>query len=111
MANWRLLLHKTVVGLDRLRAKGQATPKWVLGGGTALMIHAEHRVSKDIDAFIDDSQYLTLLSPRLVGDEVWESEAYAEAANHLRLIYPEGEIDFIVAGCVTVTCPDSSDHG
>jgi hypothetical protein len=73
----------------------------VLGGGTALMIHARHRLSKDIDAFIDDPQYLSFLSPRLAGEEIWGCKAYDESANHLRLVYSEGEIDFIVAARIT----------
>jgi hypothetical protein len=47
----------------------------VLGGGTALMICAGHRLSKDIDAFIDDPQYLTFLSPRLAGEAIWACNA------------------------------------
>jgi hypothetical protein len=35
------------------------------------MIHSAHRLSKDIDAFIDDPQYLTLLSPRLGDEDIW----------------------------------------
>jgi hypothetical protein len=101
LPNWRLLLDRTVDGLARLKAKGQPVPQWTLGGGTALMIHTGHRLSKDIDAFIDDPQYLTILSPRLGGEGVWECAAFEEQANHLKLVYPEGEIDFIVAGNVT----------
>jgi len=73
----------------------------VLGGGTALMIHSGHRLSKDIDVFIDDPQYIALLSPRLGGEDIWSCEAYDEAGHYLKLIYPEGEIDFIVAGSIT----------
>jgi hypothetical protein len=65
------------------------------------MIHAGHRLSKDIDAFITDPQYLPILSPRLGGEDVWACETYYEAANHLKLVYPEGEIDFIVAAPIT----------
>jgi len=65
------------------------------------MLHADHRLSKDIDAFITDAQYLSILSPRLGGEDVWACDAYDEAANHLRLVYPEGEIDFIVAAPIT----------
>lgn len=101
MSHWRLLLDRTVAGLERLQAKGQPVPDWVLGGGTALMIHTGHRLSKDIDAFIDDPQYLSILSPRLGGEGVWDHQAYDEAANYLKLIYPEGEIDFIVASFIT----------
>jgi hypothetical protein len=65
------------------------------------MLRANHRVSKDIDAFITDPQYLPILSPRLGGEDVWACETYTEAANHLKLVYPEGEIDFIVAAPIT----------
>lgn len=65
------------------------------------MMHSGHRLSKDIDAFIDDPQYITLLSPRLGGEDVWSCETYDEAGHYLKLIYPEGEVDFIVARSVT----------
>ena len=66
------------------------------------MIHADHRISKDIDAFIDDPQYLSILSPRLSGESVWACDAFTETANHLKLVFPEGEIDFIVAPAITL---------
>jgi len=37
-------------------------------------------------------KYLSILSPRLT---------YEESANHLKLVFPEGEIDFIVAAKIT----------
>lgn len=81
------------------------------------MLHAGHRLSKDIDAFIADPQYLTVLSPRLAGEDIWACDTYAEAANHLKLVYPEGEIDFIVAAPITdlpsdaTTIPEEQDGG
>ena len=65
------------------------------------MLYSEHRLSKDIDAFIDDPQYLSLLSPRLGGEDIWACETFDETAHDLKLVYPEGEIDFIVAGSIT----------
>lgn len=65
------------------------------------MLHSGHRLSQDIDAFITDPQYLSMLSPRLGGEDAWACDAYTEAANHLKLVYPEGEIDFIVAAPIT----------
>jgi Nucleotidyl transferase AbiEii toxin, Type IV TA system len=65
------------------------------------MLHTGHRLSKDIDAFITDPQYLSILSPRLGGEDIWACDSYAEAANHLKLVYPEGEVDFIVAAPIT----------
>jgi nucleotidyltransferase AbiEii toxin of type IV toxin-antitoxin system len=101
LSRWQLLLDRAISGLDRLRKAGQPVPDWRLGGGTGLMIHVAHRISKDIDAFIDDPQYLAFLSPRLGGESVWACEAYDEAAHHLKLVFPEGEIDFIVAAPIT----------
>lgn len=101
MSHWHTLLDRTVKGLQALERDGQPTPNWVLGGGTALMIHAEHRLSKDIDVFIDGPEYLPYLSPRLGGEMIWGCEAYDEATHYLKLRYPEGEIDFIVAGTIT----------
>jgi Nucleotidyl transferase AbiEii toxin, Type IV TA system len=106
LSQWRLLLGRTIDGLARLREKRSAVPDWVLGGGTALMLHAGHRLSKDIDAFITDPQYLTILSPRLAGEDIWACDTYAEAANHLKLVYPEGEIDFIVASPIAGLAPE-----
>jgi len=71
------------------------------------MLHTGHRLSKDIDAFITDPQYLSMLSPRLGGENAWACDASTEAANHLKLVYPEGEIDFIVATPITSLASES----
>jgi len=55
------------------------------------MLRARHRISRDIDAFIEDPQQLSFLSLRLAGEGLWACEAYEESSNHLRLIFPEGE--------------------
>ena len=106
MSQWRLLLGMATAGLDRLRASGHPVPGWVLGGGTGLMLHTGHRLSKDIDAFITDPQYLSVLSPRLAGEDIWNCKTYYEATNHLKLVYSEGEIDFIVAAAITDLPPE-----
>lgn len=105
MSYWRLLLKRTISGLSKLQQLGQPVPSWVLGGGTALMVHTNHRLSKDVDAFIDDPQYLSYISPRLVSENIWSCDAYDETAHYLKLVYPEGEIDFIVASKFT-SIPD-----
>ena len=79
------------------------------------MLHTGHRLSKDIDAFISDLQYIPILSPRLGGEDVWACDTYDESPNHLKLVYPEGEIDFIVAApitdlaCESMRIPDEQD--
>jgi hypothetical protein len=90
-------------GLAELEREGQPVPDWVLGGGTALMIHADHRLSRDIDAFIDDPRYLAQLSPEIT--DVWKCSAWDRAAHYLKLKYPEGEIDFIVTAPISSLPP------
>jgi hypothetical protein len=69
------------------------------------MLHTGHRLSRDIDAFITDLQYIPILSPRSGGEDVWACDTYDESPHHLKLVYPEGEIDFIVAAPITdVAC-------
>ena len=99
MSNWRLLLDRMLQGFSRLGQQSQPVPDWVLGGGTALMLFADHRLSRDIDAFIDDPQYLACLSPDVV--DVWNCASWDRAAHYLKLKYPEGEIDFIVSGAIS----------
>jgi len=73
--------------------------KWALGGGTALALHLNHRVSFDVDVFFEHPGALKALmkNPRTkqLADD-WEFPG-----NYLKLIRPEGEIDFILAANVT----------
>ena len=95
MASWRRLLSRAIIGLEQLEQEGQPVPGWILGGGTALMLHSHHRLSKDIDAFIEDPQYLGIMSPDVTN--VWNCRTWDKAAHYLKLEYAEGEIDFIVS--------------
>jgi hypothetical protein len=99
LSGWRRLLGRTLDGLSDLERQGQPAPDWILGGGTALMLYANHRFSRDIDAFIDDPQYLAALSPETT--DVWNCDDWDKAAHYLKLRYPEGEIDFIISGAIS----------
>jgi len=90
-------------GLSDLEQQGQSVTDWVLGGGTALMLSANHRFSRDVDAFIGDPQHLALLSPETT--DVWNCTDWDKAAHYLKLRYPEGEIDFIVSGAISELDP------
>lgn len=103
MSGWLRLLGRTLDGLSDLQQQGRPVPDWALGGGTALMLYANHRFSRDIDAFIDDPQHLALLSPDTT--DVWNCVDWDKAAHYLKLRYPEGEIDFIVSGALTDVAP------
>jgi len=50
--------------LDEVQSQGHAIPQWSLGGGTVLMFHYQHRLSKDIDIFITDPQFLRIHQPQ-----------------------------------------------
>jgi len=69
----------------------------VLGGGTRVMLALDHRISNDIDLFIRDPQWIGYLSPRLNASNESLTAVYEETAVSLKLRFPEGEIDFIVA--------------
>ena len=73
---------------------------WSFGGGTALAIyHFKHRISFDIDIFINDVQYFTYLSPKWFIDEtkIFKSN-YAESATNIKLTTQNDiKVDFIVS--------------
>lgn len=97
MEAWRSLIRRAVA---RLEAVGLGRNEWTWGGGTVLMLRYRHRTSRDVDLFIDDVQYLSYLSPRLNDQQSADMLGYSEQANHLRLEYPEGEIDFLAVAPV-----------
>lgn len=76
-------------------------PLWTFGGGTVLMLRHGHRLSKDIDLFVPDPQYLGYVNPRL--SEVAEavSSDYEENAEFIKFYLPQGEIDIVVGTALT----------
>ena len=70
---------------------------WTIGGGTMLYRRFGHRLSKDIDIFLTSPQMLPALSPRLNTMAEARSRSYVEQSNYVKLVFPAGEIDFIVA--------------
>lgn len=103
--SWKPLLSEALAILDDLRARGFGAPDLVFGGGTVLMMRLHHRLSKDIDLFLHDAQWLGLLTPRLNDRVAARAEDYSEQANALKLVLRGGDIDFVVAGDVTGVKP------
>ena len=89
-APWAGWMADAVGILDRA---GLARDDWRWGGGTVLALRHGHRISHDIDIFLEDIQFLGLLSPRLNDLQV----PYRETANVVRLEYGTHEVDFIVS--------------
>lgn len=98
---WQGLLHHAYVLIDEIAANGIQNPFWTFGGGTVLMLRYRHRMSKDIDIFVPDPQYLGYVSPRLSDVAEAVSDKYVEGPGYIKLMRPEGEIDFVASPNLT----------
>jgi hypothetical protein len=87
--------------LKQLHEAGLDRKDWAIGGGTVLKQHFEHRFSKDIDIFFDNPQMVSALSPRFNDANKDKMIRYFEDAMCTKLVFPEGKVDFVVAGQVT----------
>ena len=100
---WTKILASAYVLFADLEARGFGSPPFTMGGGTVLMLRFEHRLSQDIDLFGYDAQWLSLLSPRLNAAAAALATSYTEAANAIKIVTADGDIDFIVAADVTAS--------
>lgn len=99
---WQSLLSHAYSLLDSVSADGIEIPRWSLGGGTVLMFHYAHRLSKDIDIFVPDPQFLGYINPRIGGKGEDITQHYSDGAEYVKLYLPEGEIDFVAASPLTM---------
>ena len=72
---------------------------WSLGGGTALALYLDHRVSFDVDIFFEHPGALKELLRNPKTRQLSDNREFP--GNYLKIIRPEGEIDFILASNVT----------
>ncbi len=97
MEAWEPLFDKAMQALDSL-PRHVPPPDWTFGGGTVLMRKYHHRLSRDVDIFLTDSQYLTLFSPRLNDAIADMTTQYREDSQHVKLTFGNlGEVDFVAA--------------
>ncbi|WP_326539867.1 nucleotidyl transferase AbiEii/AbiGii toxin family protein [Pseudorhodoferax sp.] len=96
---WEVLFQRALRLIDGIQHHGGlADPFWTLGGGTVLMFRYGHRLSKDIDIFVPDPQYLGYVTPRLSDTAASLTEAYTEMpGSFVKLQFEEGEVDFVAA--------------
>ncbi|GAA7537494.1 hypothetical protein JP0015_15490 [Helicobacter pylori] len=70
------------------------------GGGTALsMYYFQHRLSFDIDLFVNDAQYLEFFSPKLWIDDCthFDSARYIDQHNHIGITNKDNiKIDILI---------------
>lgn len=98
---WQKLFVDAMTLIDDLAERGSRNPFWTFGGGTVLMLRHRHRMSKDIDIFVPDPQSLGYVTPKLSAVAEALTTEYREAPGHVKLLLPEGEIDFVAAGNLT----------
>jgi hypothetical protein len=100
---WEPLFGHALQILDAVERSGQRLAGWSFGGGTVLMRRYRHRVSKDVDIFVPDPQWLGYLTPRLNPVAEEKTGEYVEQAGFVKLYFPQGELDFIVSAPLTPT--------
>jgi len=98
---WKVLFRRALEIIDAAAASGTRYDDWSFGGGTVLMRRFRHRVSKDVDIFVPDPQYLGYVSPRLNDTAEALTQKFLETEMSVKLYFPEGEIDFIASDPVT----------
>jgi hypothetical protein len=98
---WKILLGHALTLIDEIAEHGRSDPFWTFGGGTVLMLRYGHRLSKDIDIFVPDPQYLGFVNPRISDVASDITTEYEEHAQFVKLLLSEGEIDFVVSPNLT----------
>jgi len=92
----------TLRAIDSVSTETQI-PAWSFGGGTALAIDLEHRISYDIDVFLDSATVTKALVPvnntvtrGICWNPLTDRADYQWPGSYLKLIIFEvGEIDFL----------------
>lgn len=92
LKTWESLFLRALELIDSAGDAGIALDDWSFGGGTVLMRRYHHRLSKDVDIFLPDPQYLGYPTPRLNPGAQSMTVDYIEQAGSLKLIFPELEI-------------------
>jgi hypothetical protein len=102
-ANWAQLFRVARALIRQANSKQIVIDHWTLGGGTAMMLQIDHRESHDIDIFLNDPQQLPFLDPQKQDFEfeIQPNGYEGDGIRSLKLVFGNGEIDFIVAGALT----------
>ena len=96
-SEWRKLLDKALPALDHVfgaQPEKTDSPDWTLGGGTAIAIQIDHRISYDIDIFVPGTalrNFVPANNPASRGI----SERFQWPGHYLKFELDEGEIDFL----------------
>ena len=92
--SWKDLLFSAIPALNELPKELE----WDLGGGTALMLSINHRLSKDVDIFFENARALKLLAPSTNEQTKRICDEWQQPGHYIKLVkYDKGEIDFLVS--------------
>lgn len=93
-SDWEGLLRIALTLIDTLTED----VTWSFGGGTALAVHLDHRISHDIDIFMPNADWVSALAPNANPKTraVIGAGRYEFPGGYLKLKLEAGEIDFIV---------------
>jgi hypothetical protein len=88
-------MQKALIALDSLEG---GPGSWTFGGGTALAQILGHRISYDVDIFLDSSTVLKNLAPNMNPVTKSLCDTWQWPGKYLKLILRDvGEIDFMNA--------------
>jgi hypothetical protein len=99
-SDWATLFREACSLIRQVNSEHTIIDHWTFGGGTAMMLQIDHRVSRDVDIFLSDPQLLGFLDPQThdFKFEIWPTDYRGDGASSLKMVFGEiGEIDFIVA--------------
>jgi len=98
---WESLFPHAFTLMEEVRKHGGIEPFWTFGGGTVLMLRYRHRLSRDIDLFVPDPQYLGFVTPRLSETAEGITSDYVEQGNFVKLVLDAGEVDVVASPNLT----------
>lgn len=89
--------------IRQVNAEREIIDYWTFGGGTAMMLQIDHRISYDVDIFLAAPQVLPFLDPQKhdFHFEVGPADYKGDGVRLMKLGFEFGEIDFIVAPSLT----------
>jgi Nucleotidyl transferase AbiEii toxin, Type IV TA system len=111
-SDWATLFREACSLIRQVNSEETIIDHWTFGGGTAMMLQINHRVSRDVDIFLVDPQLLGFLDPRThdFKFEMQPTNYTGDGAGSLRLVFDDvGEIDFIVAQELTSSPTTATD--
>jgi hypothetical protein len=102
-SDWAKLFRIAASMIRQVNAEQTIIDHWTFGGGTAMMLQIDHRVSHDVDIFLADPQLLSFLDPGKhdFDFEIRPTDYKGDGAKSLKLVFDFGEIDFLVASSLT----------